>query len=226
LEEKGCAGCLEALAFIALMAFLSLFAISAGGFWAFLGWVFLVFCVLTGVIAGIGALFSKDEEAARPSRPPKPAARPPAGGVGTRASHPRVQKPSSLSAPGVVAKPIARSRIVGPTISSPIHSNTVAPATSAEAKRAAALKSKAEVLVAKLASPKSRRAYQTELRHMGRPAVDPLIRALGDESLRPFAEVTLIELGRLAEPQLRSAALQGSASVRRAAEQTLNRMGL
>ena len=54
----------------------------------------------------------------------------------------------------------------------------------------------------------------------------PLIAALADESLRPFAEVVLVELGQLAAPQLGAAMLHGDDRVRRAAEQTLDRMGL
>ena len=80
---------------------------------------------------------------------------------------------------------------------------------------------RAEMLVARLADPTSRRDRQDELRHIGRPAVAPLIKALRDESLHPFAEVVLIELGPLAEPQLNTLASRGHPG----AQQTLKRMG-
>jgi len=84
----------------------------------------------------------------------------------------------------------------------------------------------AAALVRQLADPAVRRSCQTKLRQMGRPAVAPLIAALANESLRPFVEVVLIELGQLAAPQLGAAMLHGDDRVRRAAEQTLDRMGL
>ena len=79
----------------------------------------------------------------------------------------------------------------------------------------------AKELVAQLADPVSRRERQSELWFIGRPAIDPLLKALDDESLRPFAEVVLIELGALAEPQLHAMAMRGY----QGAQQTLKRMG-
>jgi hypothetical protein len=81
-------------------------------------------------------------------------------------------------------------------------------------------------IVAQLADPAVRRSCQTKLRQMGRPAVAPLVAALADESLRPFAAVVLVELGQLAAPQLGAAMRHGDEGVRRVAEQTLDRMGL
>lgn len=84
----------------------------------------------------------------------------------------------------------------------------------------------AAVLVAQLADPAVRRSSQTRLRHMGRPAVGPLIKALADESLRRASETVLVELGQLAAPELSAAMLDGDERIRRAAEETLDRMGL
>lgn len=61
---------------------------------------------------------------------------------------------------------------------------------------------------------------------MGRPAVGPLIKALADESLRRASETVLVELGQLAAPELSAAMLDGDERIRRAAEETLDRMGL
>lgn len=98
------------------------------------------------------------------------------------------------------------------------------PATSARPD--AQVDGEAAVLVAQLADPAVRRSSQARLRHMGRPAVGPLIKALADESLRRAAETVLVELGQLAAPELSAAMLDGDERIRRAAEETLDRMGL
>ena len=108
--------------------------------------------------------------------------------------------------------------------SADVPAGTTIPAASAESLFQG--DSETALLVARLADPAARRSCQTKLRQIGRPAVAPLIAALADESLRPFAAVVLIELGQLAAPQLGAAMLHGDDRVRRAAEQTLDRMGL
>lgn len=185
-------------------------------------WLFAVVAILVVLVVVVAVWLGRKQDAPHRGSPPAPVAPYPTGSASGGSTYPYGRTSVAASAARPVAK-VSATDVATP--SRPRAAKTAVPATGAAAGPSAALSSKAEVLVAKLADPKRRRACQTELRRMGRPAVDPLVKALGNESLRPFAAVVLVELGPLAEPQLRTAALHGSESFRRTAAQTLDRMG-
>jgi hypothetical protein len=110
--------------------------------------------------------------------------------------------------------------------SAPDASSAVLATPAADEDQWTAVPAEVASMIPQLADPQVRRSCQTKLRRLGKPAVVPLIAALADETLRPFAAVVLVELGQLAVPQLSAAMLHGDAGMRRAAEQTLDRMGL
>lgn len=84
----------------------------------------------------------------------------------------------------------------------------------------------ARVLIGSLPTSGSRRAVLTQIHSLGPGVIGPLIEALADSRLAPYAVTALIEFGPLAKSQLVRALDSANRQIRIHAGEVLSRAGL